>query len=220
VSDVAAIAEGREALSRLRRVGQTSWEDWLLVAHALAAGREQAMKTAQTNRPYGPNYYRAMRHWIDANGFGDLTQSERYSCHRLLENLAAITAWRDSLDENHRLKNNHPHGVFWSWRRSLGLAPPLKKLPSAKKPNGRASHADHHSRPIFWPQDSLRRAHQAMLDCRSNDLLKLARVALEAAVRSEADLFALLDAHPKMVHRIRKPKARQIAAPAAIELSA
>jgi hypothetical protein len=48
-------------------------------------------------------------------------------------------------------------------------------------------------RPVFWPQDFLRRAHAAMLDARSGDLLKLARVCLEAAIRDEADLLALLD---------------------------
>jgi len=190
-----AISEGREALSRLRRVGQTTWEDWLLVAHALAVGREQAMKEAKTNRPYGPKYYRAMRHWIDANGFSDMAQTERYSCHRLLENLTAITAWRDGLDEHRRLKNNHPHGVFWSWRRSLGLAPPLRKLPSAKKTNGKANHAGYH-RPLQFDQDMIKRAGDAMRQAWSNDVYKLATIALQAAIRDERDILELLPDPP------------------------
>ena len=46
---------------------------------------------------------------------------------------------------------------------------------------------------MFWPQAALRRAHRAMLDSRSSDLLRLARVALEGAIRDRADLLALLD---------------------------
>ena len=48
-------------------------------------------------------------------------------------------------------------------------------------------------RSVFWGQDHLRRAHRAMLDWRSSDLLTLARVALEAAIRSDDDLRDLLD---------------------------
>jgi hypothetical protein len=60
--------------------------------------------------------------------------------------------------------------------------------------------------PVFWPQQSLRRAHEAMLDCRSTDLLKLARVALEAAIRQEADLLDLLPPErPKPAPGARRP---------------
>ena len=41
-------------------------------------------------------------------------------------------------------------------------------------------------------QEPIRRAASAMRESRSNDLLILARVALQAAIRSEDDLFALL----------------------------
>jgi hypothetical protein len=43
--------------------------------------------------------------------------------------------------------------------------------------------------------------HQAMLDSRSHDLLTRARVALQAAIRCEADLVALLDQPPKPTAR-------------------
>jgi hypothetical protein len=41
----------------------------------------------------------------------------------------------------------------------------------------------------------LRRAATAFRECSSNDIFRLARVALEAAIRSEADLVELLDPH-------------------------
>jgi hypothetical protein len=59
----------------------------------------------------------------------------------------------------------------------------------------------------------MRRAHEAMLHSRSSDLLTLARVALQAAIRNEADLLALLSADPPTKnHRFRSPR------PAALEL--
>ena len=45
---------------------------------------------------------------------------------------------------------------------------------------------------IHWLQEPIRRAASAMRESRSNDLLILARAALQAAIRSEDDLFALL----------------------------
>ncbi len=60
----------------------------------------------------------------------------------------------------------------------------------------------------------MRRAHQAMLDSRSSDLLTLARVALEAAIRTEADILELLQpANPP-------PKAQRSTSAPALELSA
>jgi hypothetical protein len=47
-------------------------------------------------------------------------------------------------------------------------------------------------RPIYWPQDAIRRAATALRECRSNDTFTLARIALEAALRSESDLIDLL----------------------------
>jgi hypothetical protein len=49
-------------------------------------------------------------------------------------------------------------------------------------------------RPIYWPQDCVRRAHEAMLKSRSSDLLTLARCALEAAIPTEHVLLELLNA--------------------------
>src|SRR6516162_7420959 len=45
---------------------------------------------------------------------------------------------------------------------------------------------------IHWLQEPIRRAAAAMRESRSNDLLILARVALQAAIPSEDDPFALL----------------------------
>ena len=45
------IAAGRAAWERLRQEGRRSWDDWVLVAKALAAGRSKAMQKAKCNKP-------------------------------------------------------------------------------------------------------------------------------------------------------------------------
>jgi hypothetical protein len=57
-----------------------------------------------------------------------------------------------------------------------------------------------------------------MLDSRSHDLLMLARVALEAAIRTENDLLALLDEPPAT--STPRGSAKPNGAPAAAEAHA
>jgi hypothetical protein len=71
-------------------------------------------------------------------------------------------------------------------------------MPSAFSARMRASTAGlTRRRPIHWPQQCVRAAHEAMLKSRSHDLLRLARLALEAAIRTESDLIELLNDVPK-----------------------
>jgi hypothetical protein len=88
----------------------------------------------------------------------------------------------------------HPNSVWSHFRRrkqeAERAAPAVRHLVKGAMPSHK------HGRPIFWPQDAVRRAHMAMLDSRSHDLLTLARLALEAAIRSENDLIELLSPDP------------------------
>lgn len=63
------------------------------------------------------------------------------------------------------------------------------------------------SRGSHGPQDFVRRAHEAMLKSRSTDLLTLARLALEAAIKTESDVLALLTPSP---HATAKVAADQV----------
>ncbi len=67
-----AFHEGREALDRLN-MGR-EWSDWQKVGAALAAGRTEAMRIANTNRPKGRKYNRA---------FGDVLKREQLGTDRL-----------------------------------------------------------------------------------------------------------------------------------------
>ena len=94
---------------------------------------------------------------------------------------------RAGLDEAQRRRLNHPNAIWARWRRASKAeigAPTRQYVGGAKlHKNGR---------PVYWPQDMLRRAAMALRECGSSDIFRLARVALEAAIRSEGDLIELL----------------------------
>jgi hypothetical protein len=54
-----------------------------------------------------------------------------------------------------------------------------------------------HGKPVYWPQDALARAADAIQAAHSNDSIVLARAALEAGIRGADDVQALMDAQPK-----------------------
>jgi hypothetical protein len=113
---------------------------------------------------------------------------ERYRALLCMKNLPAIETWRAGLDEAQRRRLNHPGAVWAHWRRSLKADQPSlhrQHVVSGTKPHRTC-------RPIYWPQDAIRRAATALRECRSNDIFTLARIALEAALRCESDLIDLL----------------------------
>jgi hypothetical protein len=221
-----AIEAGRLAWQRIRENGRRSFDDWLAVARALAIGRSVALQEANTDKPYGSRFTDAMGRWLRQHGLDGIRKSERSRALSVLENLPAISVWRAGLDEDGRRQINHPEAIWRGWRRSraetaaqshvvrnvnAGGNPKLKKGVNPPAPRHGKDRAVH------WPQDALRRASRAMMLSRSSDLMVLARVALEAAVRHESDLLALLeppDPLAKKPHHREKPP-RQIAAPAA-----
>jgi hypothetical protein len=90
-----AVADGVAAWSRIRDHGRKHFEDWITVDRALAIGRTEALKIARTNKAVGPRYNAAMGAWLKQHGLAEITAQERYRLLLILENLPAISAWRD-----------------------------------------------------------------------------------------------------------------------------
>jgi hypothetical protein len=184
------IVQGRAAWHRLRDRERATWQDWLTVGEALIIGRTLAMQTAQTNKPSGSTYNRAMGHWLASNGFDQISNQERYRAIVCVENREAIEKWRETLEEAHRRRLNHPNAVWFGWRKSLRPA----EAPSPRQHVVKGVKTHREDKPIYWPQDAIRRAATAMRESMSSDLFVLARVGLEAAIRDEHDLLELLPA--------------------------
>jgi len=114
-----AFREGREALDRLN-TGR-DWSDWQKVGAALAAGRTEAMRSANTNRPKGKKYNQAFgdvlkREQLDTDR---LDSASRNQLLRIAEKLPEIEAWRATLHPTQRLKLNHPSTIWRNWQRTV-----------------------------------------------------------------------------------------------------
>ncbi|WP_315766161.1 MULTISPECIES: hypothetical protein [unclassified Bradyrhizobium] len=186
--DTSIITEGRAALSRIRQGERTSFDDWCAVGRACRIGRREAMALAKVNSPKGAAYSLRMNGWLADHGLGDISRTGQFWSMMLADNAEAIAAWRDGLPENKRRRFTTPHGLISGWRKSLQF--PSQKLRNvvqkprpAWKPKGA---------PIGIPGDMIQRAAIALRERWCNDVVVLARIALQAAIRSEADIIELL----------------------------
>ena len=97
---------------------------------------------------------------------------------------------RAGLDEAQRRRLNHPNTIWARWRRASKA-----EIGAPTRQYVRGAKLHKNGKPVYWPQDMLRRAATALRECGSSDIFRLARVALEAEIRSESDLVELLNPH-------------------------
>jgi hypothetical protein len=188
-----AVSEGREAWTRLKDRERATWDDWIAVGKALIIGRASCMSMAQTNAPQGGRYKAAMNCWLADNGLAEVSGPERFKLSMIMKNLDAVEAWRTTLDPAERRRLNHPSLWFTFCKATRGEAPPRVRVRRPVASSGRLPPG----KPIYWQQDHVRRAADAMRESGSNDFFILARLALEAAVRSEDDLIEMISAERK-----------------------
>lgn len=112
--DDVTVQRGREAMERQR----CGFEDWLLVAAALAVGRTEAMRSAHSNAPVGRRYEQEMGRWLIANGFQEIDKGARSRLLQCLEHREEIERWRATLTASERLKYNHPQTVLARWKKA------------------------------------------------------------------------------------------------------
>lgn len=208
MSDTAVIDQGREAWKRIRSQERLSWSDWIVVGKALLVGRAICMKAAQVNEPRGGRYNYVANTWLRENGFDDISAQERHRACRIIENLDEVTRWRNSLPPEKKRNTNHPShwASFVAFKRGRERQQRHPRPASSTVPIARG-------RPVYWPQECIRRAAVAMRESGSRDWFQLARVALEHSVTNDMELLALLDA--RLTRPIRQPRqAALVASPA------
>jgi hypothetical protein len=90
------------------------FEDWIDIGEGLLAGRERAMQRAGATKPYGQKYKAELADWRDRNPW---TQDRRLkhpagvNAIWVVENIAAIEAWRATLPDDERDAYNHPSTI-------------------------------------------------------------------------------------------------------------
>ena len=114
---------GQEAMARKRR----GWDDWLLIAEALQAGRTEVTRALHTNETSGRRYEKAMGDWLIANGFKEINKATRSQLLDCLKHKSEIQAWRARLTDSERWKFNHPDTVLRKWKASIAVPDPNKQ---------------------------------------------------------------------------------------------
>jgi hypothetical protein len=128
---------------------------------------------------------------LDANGLTDTTSCTRTDLVKCIENKDAIAQWREGLMAAERLRCNHPSTVLNYWKRNqrpVRSGPKPGHTVTREKGDPRQAHG----RPVSWPQDVIKRAAIAIRKDWSNDTFRIARICLEAAIRDDHDLVALM----------------------------
>jgi hypothetical protein len=142
--------------------------------------------------------------WFRDNGLDGIHSQERYWALQIIDNLDEIERWRASLDDAQRRRFNHPQAIWVNWRKTIKTKAPQRQRAS----RGLQLRKGSNGRPVFFDGEMIRRASVAIRENWCNDTIRLARVALEAAIRDMNDLIAL--AEPK------RPPAKPVPAEAAL----
>ena len=105
--DLAKLGDGQASTGDIVRRGQAlltrlehnlRWEtEWTDLIMALAIGRASALHAAETNKPQGPRYRKAIGTWLRCYGFDQIDEGDRSRLLKCFDNLPAINAWRSKL---------------------------------------------------------------------------------------------------------------------------
>jgi hypothetical protein len=211
MSEVDPIAEGRAAWAKVH--SSTSFEAWKAIAVALAIGRQHSLRLAKVNAPHGARYSRALNAWLSENGFSTMAYGLRAKCCKLADNLVAIEAWRAGLPEGERDSQNNPEVILRNWRRATRAETPAADVAVSQRQHVvKSDKPQRNGKPIYWPGDCIKRAALAMRESRSSDLFILAKLALEAALPSRADLLDLLNEPAPTRAPVKSPMPAEAAA--------
>src|SRR3974390_2422764 len=110
---------------RIIRMGLDAWrtitkaesfEAWKTIGAALAIGKAVALRATGANRAWGSRYSRVFCEWMKAHRFDSIPKSVRSVAIELHENIAAITAWRETLSEKERRSLIHPLSNVRRWK--------------------------------------------------------------------------------------------------------
>lgn len=124
------VRQGMEAWSALKT--EKNWAYWVQVGEALQVGREDAMLEASTNQPIGSRYNGVFGKWLVRHKLDDMDKSDRSRLLAVMENRAAIEAWRMTLTLTERIRLNNPNVVLRKWKAATSVPVPKEKKPGLR----------------------------------------------------------------------------------------
>jgi hypothetical protein len=107
------VALGRKAWDRLK-AKKPDWNDWKLTGAAILTGHNLAVEKAH-GESNGKLYNQEYGNWLQLHGFDDMDAADRRKLIALMKNLDQVEAWRATLTETERRRQNHPHTIWHAW---------------------------------------------------------------------------------------------------------
>jgi hypothetical protein len=89
---------------------ERTWEDWLKISNALQVGEKICAEAAGGHE--GGRYNRIYNAWLLQQGFNAIPQSVRSYLKTLREDRIGVEQYRMWLDDEKRLRLNHPEKVL------------------------------------------------------------------------------------------------------------
>jgi hypothetical protein len=134
---LAIIKTAQRALNELDKQTHKSWTYWKQVGAGFVEIRTLAMREGGANRPYGRAYTAAFARLLAHYKFADRIKDpgDRQKLVAVMDNLAAIERWMETLPPEDRRRWTHPTTIYRHWQKSLlpprayeGKAPAEKQV--------------------------------------------------------------------------------------------
>jgi hypothetical protein len=123
------IERGEKAADVITRA--RSWGTWVELGRALEAAQIAIMRATHSNVPNGRRFNERFSLWLGSTRhIKEIDKGDRSRLMRCMDNLAAITTWRESLSKDEQHKLNHPTTVWRRWEKEFGE----KKKAAANRP--------------------------------------------------------------------------------------
>lgn len=121
-----AVREAHKALDALDKQAVKSWDYYMLAGAGLVAIRQQAMREAFTNRPFGREYTAAYAKLLAASKLDERIKDkgDRQKLVAVMDNRDAVEEWLATLHPSDRRRWTHPTTIWKKWQASL--LPPRK----------------------------------------------------------------------------------------------
>jgi hypothetical protein len=110
-------AEGREALAELCKNTKRDLPTWLKLGRSFVKARTDAMRNANTNKPEGKTYCKALNKILKHEGLHSVESGQRRDLFRIMEHQSEIGEFLETRDPSERILNN-PTAIVRAWRKT------------------------------------------------------------------------------------------------------
>jgi hypothetical protein len=115
------------AWGRVKKAQARMWGEWMTIGEGLLAGRQWAMRMADTNKPEGKGFVMNFSEWLKRFKVDDMDKSDRAKLLQIMEERPAVEEWRATLPDKERMGLNNPTVVWRKWTAATRVRKPKSR---------------------------------------------------------------------------------------------